>query len=44
VPVDNITLLDLRADGAAMSQAIRMVDALDIGLQVTVVLLTFLRL
>jgi hypothetical protein len=33
VPVDNITLPDLRADGAAMSQAIRMVDSLDIGMQ-----------
>jgi hypothetical protein len=34
VPVDNITLPDLRADGAAMSQAIWMVDSLDIGLLV----------
>jgi hypothetical protein len=33
VPVDNITLPDLRADGAAMSQAIRMVDSLDTGMQ-----------
>jgi hypothetical protein len=33
VSVDNITLTDLRADAAAMSQAVRMVDSLDIGLQ-----------
>jgi hypothetical protein len=32
-PVDNITLPDLRADSAAMSQAVRMVDSLDIGMQ-----------
>jgi hypothetical protein len=31
--VDDISLPALRADGAAMSQAIRMVDALDIGMQ-----------
>jgi hypothetical protein len=33
VPVDNITLPDLRADGAAMSQAAWMVDLLDTGMQ-----------
>jgi hypothetical protein len=31
--VDNVTLPDLRADRASMSQAIRMVDSLDLGLQ-----------
>jgi hypothetical protein len=31
--VDNITLPDLRADGTSMSQVVRMVDSLDLGLQ-----------
>jgi hypothetical protein len=31
--VDNVTLPDVRADGASMSQAVRMVDSLVLGLQ-----------
>jgi hypothetical protein len=31
--VDDVSLPALRADGAAMFQAVRMVDSLDIGMQ-----------